>query len=722
MVASNSVSSIQQLYISYFGRPADPAGLVFWVALADKNAGSLESIMAAFTGAPEAIALYGGADTVDARIDAIYQNVFGRRPDTEGKAFWKILVESKEIALENLTLAILTGAHGNADAVLVKNKLAVAQAFTARIEAGEAAYEGVAAAAVARTLLKSVTSDAASVNAALAKLPAYLNTLGVASKVPEKFAALIENGVLKDPSIVSSTLTAETVGSKPSGPLYVAPKFTVTEGLGDEAGQWTVGAQNGKVALSMLGGGETMTYVFTPASGSAVMVLANSVKSLIVNSITLGSTGAILDGMSISGTGHVAVSELQMIADTDLSGIQTAQVTADLNLGSVSISAKGEDAGTVRTLDFSNVTLIVGGDYEVDIGDDSFEYVPGTADTQQSIAAGFAALIKEHGGYEAGAVGTLLTISAGAGTQDIEFELEASITGSLGKAAVTITGMGEVVVYPEADLGTATFAVPAGIELEGSAGQLSGKTVTGAGRLSLHFDNSSPLLDDSHFAASLDVTAEIRGTVDLSEHSFSRVDAFELYWGARLTITAQQAAGIELRKDAEEDGEFNGSVIIRGSDGDQIIDLTGSSGAASLNVIEGGKGADRIILGDGADKVVVGAGTDGSAADSYWSVEGGTWDRISQFGEADTLDLGDAGLLSAEGVINGVATGLTGGTVAELLASLATLMGGSASVAAFVHGENTYVFQGNGVAGVQQGDVFIELIGVQLETLEGVVI
>lgn len=156
MPSAQIIAKIQQIYISYFGRPADPEGLSFWAGVAEPNGGSLEAIMPSFTTAPEAIKLYGGASGVDARIDAIYQNVFGRSPDAEGKAFWKGLVEKGEISLENLTLSILTGANGNADAVLVQNKLIIAQAFTAKIEAGDAQYAGDAAAAVARTLINSV--------------------------------------------------------------------------------------------------------------------------------------------------------------------------------------------------------------------------------------------------------------------------------------------------------------------------------------------------------------------------------------------------------------------------------------------------------------------------------------------------------------------------------------------------------------------------------------
>lgn len=105
------------------------------------------------------------------------------------------------------------------------------------------------------------------------------------------------------------------------------------------------------------------------------------------------------------------------------------------------------------------------------------------------------------------------------------------------------------------------------------------------------------------------------------------------------------------------------------------------------------------------------------ASDSYWSTDGGTWDTIANFGTGDTLDLdGDVMLTTGAGITDGIAA-VSGAELADKLTALATLVAETKTVAAFVHDGNTYVFQGDGDAGVQDSDVFIQLTGVTLTTL-----
>ncbi|EIC20101.1 hypothetical protein [Thiorhodovibrio frisius] len=106
------------------------------------------------------------------------------------------------------------------------------------------------------------------------------------------------------------------------------PTFTVTEGTGDNEGDWTVGTQNGNVMVTIDGG----YYVFTPADGDGpVEVLISEVDSLIVNSITLTGTAADLTGETITGTGTVAVTALHEKLSADLGQINTDNVTATID-------------------------------------------------------------------------------------------------------------------------------------------------------------------------------------------------------------------------------------------------------------------------------------------------------------------------------------------------------------------------------------------------------
>jgi len=184
IVASHSVVStdyhliVQQLYIAYFGRPADPSGLENFAAeLALSHAptdvqalnaayGSniaIRGLVDAFGTSEESRALYPG----DTRsfIAAIYRNVLNRSPDNEGLDFWVDAVERRGLTRAHASFSILAGAlanptaQGRVDAMLINRRVAAGSEFTAALNrAGLAsAYRGNAAATAARNMLSSVT-------------------------------------------------------------------------------------------------------------------------------------------------------------------------------------------------------------------------------------------------------------------------------------------------------------------------------------------------------------------------------------------------------------------------------------------------------------------------------------------------------------------------------------------------------------------------------------
>ncbi len=174
---------VQQLYISYFGRPADLSGLQnFSSQLSQLNASSdiqgltadyekntaIRALIDSFGSSDESKALYSGDDGTF--IAAIYQNVLGRAPDAEGKAFWVNAISSGQLTRANASLALTAGAlvnvsaQGLLDGKLVRNRQQLGSAFTAGLDtpAKSAAYSGNAAAAAARAMLSSIGADSSS--------------------------------------------------------------------------------------------------------------------------------------------------------------------------------------------------------------------------------------------------------------------------------------------------------------------------------------------------------------------------------------------------------------------------------------------------------------------------------------------------------------------------------------------------------------------------------
>jgi serine/threonine protein kinase, bacterial len=170
--------ALQALYISYYGRPADPAGLAFWsgvlqasgaptslqgLSTAYSNNSGVKTVIDSFGNSAESQALYGVGDT-RAFIASIYQNVLGRYPDQAGLNYWVALVDGGNVTKAQAAMVIMAAAAAepatSSDEQLVSNRLAVSTYFTSQVSAQQAknAYSGSAANAIARLMLFGVNA------------------------------------------------------------------------------------------------------------------------------------------------------------------------------------------------------------------------------------------------------------------------------------------------------------------------------------------------------------------------------------------------------------------------------------------------------------------------------------------------------------------------------------------------------------------------------------
>ncbi|HEX8614446.1 MAG TPA: DUF4214 domain-containing protein [Telluria sp.] len=188
----------QALYVSYFGRAADVGGLKSFqsqlTALGAPSSVSefsaryatdsaVKSLIDSFGSSSESSALYSGDNK--AFVKAIYFNLLNRAPDQAGLDFWSGAIDGGGLTRANASLSIMAGAlangtaQGRDDAALVRVKVDVASNFTFALEtqSATAAYNGADAAAVARALLRSLSSGTdvmdfqASVKQAVGRLP-----------------------------------------------------------------------------------------------------------------------------------------------------------------------------------------------------------------------------------------------------------------------------------------------------------------------------------------------------------------------------------------------------------------------------------------------------------------------------------------------------------------------------------------------------------------------
>lgn len=185
-MAVNNVAAVQQLYVAYFNRPADVAGLAYWSGLLDSGAVSVAQIGAQFAASQEYQADYPGLSN-DQIIDRVYRDLFSRPADLGGLSYWSSKVSAGALTLNDVVSAIsgsAMSAGSGGDYVTLRDKVGAASAFTAALQGdahAQAAYAGDASSTGVLFLI-DVTGDksyAESTSAtALADVIANLNRYG----------------------------------------------------------------------------------------------------------------------------------------------------------------------------------------------------------------------------------------------------------------------------------------------------------------------------------------------------------------------------------------------------------------------------------------------------------------------------------------------------------------------------------------------------------------
>lgn len=138
----NQYGLIQEFYIGFYGRPADPEGLDFWACRVSDRGGDFSGVLEEFAVSEEAENYvyrdpdsghrYGNEDLVE----NLYGNLFDRQADPEGLEFYSEGLESGEFALREIVKAAIDGARGT-DEEIMENRISVAMHFTNRLAGGD---------------------------------------------------------------------------------------------------------------------------------------------------------------------------------------------------------------------------------------------------------------------------------------------------------------------------------------------------------------------------------------------------------------------------------------------------------------------------------------------------------------------------------------------------------------------------------------------------------
>lgn len=174
---------VQKLYIAYFNRPADAVGAAAWLA-ALNNGATEAQIAEGFATSPEFIATYGNQSSIN-YVSALYNNMFGHKPDAEGLIFWSTMLDSGKINRAQLPVTMLNNL-GATDTAVVLNKLQVALSFTSLLTNSANSAQAITAyqptntqvIETVRGYLSAVNDDRSSLDLAVAKLREFVSGLG----------------------------------------------------------------------------------------------------------------------------------------------------------------------------------------------------------------------------------------------------------------------------------------------------------------------------------------------------------------------------------------------------------------------------------------------------------------------------------------------------------------------------------------------------------------
>lgn len=301
---------VQRIYVGYFGRPADPAGLDYWakqyndygmpLKMADISSSyasnaNVRQFVDAFGASQESADLYPGDNA--AFITAIYRNLFNRDPDAAGKAYWVDSLNKGLMTRAIAALYIMSGAQSS-DATIIDKKIEVATRFSTALvtDAERLAYTGMTASAQARTMLSEVglstdTATFAGVTNLIAKLTgqgplpsrisAYVGTW--ASTCDADMHAIETIVVTESMSVPGTVYIAERTDFYATPNCSGAPIATLTVSVPSTAA--LTGTANASVVLSPGSAGiaATVDLVSVSIAAHTISVTGPNVTHTVVN-------------------------------------------------------------------------------------------------------------------------------------------------------------------------------------------------------------------------------------------------------------------------------------------------------------------------------------------------------------------------------------------------------------------------------------------------------
>lgn len=546
--------AVQKLYVAYFNRPADVAGLAYWEGVVANANGSTAAVSAAFAASDEYKAAFAHMDAYHV-VAQVYQNLFGRAPELAGLNFWGQALLNGQMTVDNVVTQIAAGAQGS-DMTAYNNKVAAATAFTNALDtsAEVLAYTGDAANAAAKAFVSSVT-DNASLAAAIAPTALNATVSGIvdAHNVGQTFTLTQGQDIIVgtagndtinvtnySPATGATVANLSSIDSIDGGAGKDTLNLDLTGGTNSVSG---VTIKNVEI-VNLTGAATADASVFQGATNINFDKTGTSVTNLAATT-TVAFNGAATD-ITVGAAGASASVALGNVAEA-----------AALNIGGSSLSSvtvSGTRAGTTAA---QALNITVGKDVQ------TF-----TLNTNQKSTLTLDQTTN-------GSTKFVTTLDASASTGSL------TVTGDANLANV-MTGAGDDAVT----VAVATSSSVTSTVSTGAGNDTISVTNSGAGATSINAGdgNNTITVADGGAGATSIVAGAGNDTITITDTGTG-------------TTTVDAGAGNDMITVNKADGA---GVVVHGGDGNDTVTIVGT--LATTDVIDGGAGSDTISFAGAASR------------------------------------------------------------------------------------------------------------------------
>ena len=435
-MANATSTQLQELYVAYFGRAADPTGLDYWT-----EKGITTSKFAADMYAQAEFKDAYGSLSTESQVNQIYQNLFDRDADATGLLYWTKQIDLGNLQLAEIATHLIWAAQNNSgsedDKTALSNKTTAAVAYTAKVKETTAAILAYQA--------ESTSPWKSGVN--IAEAVSYMS--GIDKDTPSTTAG------------IAASVTTITNNGVPS----LSKDYSLTSGVDDIDG--TAGVN--KIAAGLTSSSANTLNSLDEIDGGAG---TDTLNASIATSVTPGSIKNIENVNVTFEAASKTLNATNVTGVTTLTDVGSTSAGTISNIGDTSTKLKVSDNSVGATFTYK-ASAVTGSADSVDLtlanatgGNTISTVITGAIETLNLTSSTSANSVRLDTtattlnisgsadltlGADSTALNTTTTIDASAATGDITFAHDhttagqaVTITGGSGNDSLTLTGTNQV--------------------------------------------------------------------------------------------------------------------------------------------------------------------------------------------------------------------------------------------------------------------------------------